>query len=98
MLLSPLVGGGCVLPLTMYSPIGDDCTAITGVADVSCLSGKCVVHRCLQDYVPSLDGTRCIPKYPEMSEPDIDGAEDDIGIEFVPARIFGLEHVPLERN
>jgi len=98
MLLSPLVGGGCVLPLTTYSPIGDDCTAITGVADVSCLSGRCVVHRCLQDFVPSLDGTRCIPNYPEISEPDIDGAEDDIGIEFVPTRIFGLEHVPLERN
>ena len=93
--LSPFVGGGCVLPLSAYTPIGVDCTALPGVADVSCLSGRCVVHRCLRDYVPALDGTRCNPEYPEISQPDIDGAADNIEMEFVPARIFGLEHVPL---
>jgi len=83
------------LPLSAYTPIGVDCTALPGVADVSCLSGRCVVHRCLRDYVPALDGTRCNPEYPEISRPDIDGAADNIEMEFVPARIFRLEHVPL---
>jgi hypothetical protein len=95
--LSPLVGGGCVFPLSAYFPIGVDCTALPGVADVSCLSGRCVVHRCLRDYVPALDGTRCNHEYLEISlaQPDIDGAADNVEIESVPARIFGLEHVPL---
>lgn len=37
----------CVLPLTPFAPIGQDCTALPGVADLSCLSGECVVHRCM---------------------------------------------------
>ncbi|KAN0135205.1 hypothetical protein V8E53_007096 [Lactarius tabidus] len=52
--------GGCVLPLTPFTPIGQDCTALPGVADVSCLSGGCVVHRCMSGYALSRDGTSCI--------------------------------------
>lgn len=96
MRLSPLVGGGCVLPLTTYSPIGTDCTAIPGVADVDCQSGKCVVRRCLRGYIPAVDGTSCNPEHPPISQPDITGLEEDI--ELALARVFGLEHVPLERN
>jgi hypothetical protein len=85
-----------VLPLTAYSPLGKDCTAIPGVADVICLSGKCVVRRCLRGYTLALDGTSCHPEHPSISQPDITGMEEEI--ELAPARIFGLEHIPLERN
>lgn len=92
------VGGGCVLPLTQSSPVGRDCTAIQGVADVACMSGECVVRRCLKGFTPSTDGARCNPEYPATSEsqPDITGA--DLELELVPASIYGLEHIPLERN
>ena len=50
-------------PLTAYFPIGEDCSALPGVADVSCLGGECVVHRCLPGYVPVFGGTSCIRKH-----------------------------------
>ncbi|KAI0290225.1 hypothetical protein BC826DRAFT_1106580 [Russula brevipes] len=83
--------GGCMVPLNAYSRLGTDCTALPGVADVACLSGECVVHRCLPGYIPALGGTRCIRKYKKM--PYI---EDDIAS--TPAGVYGLEHVPLGRN
>ncbi|KAI9439302.1 hypothetical protein H4582DRAFT_1852061 [Lactarius indigo] len=55
--------GGCVLPLTPYSPIGQDCTTLPGVADVACHSGECVVRRCLPGYILSHDGTSCRSKH-----------------------------------
>ena len=87
----PHEGGGCTLPLTAYSRIGKDCSALPGVADVSCLGGECVVHRCLPGYMPAFDGTSCIRKH-HFSHTQFADAED------VPARIYGLEHVPLGRN
>ncbi|KAI9453933.1 hypothetical protein F5148DRAFT_985380 [Russula earlei] len=88
--------GGCVLPLTPYSPIGTDCTTLPGVADVSCISGECVVHRCLHGYTHSRDGTSCVPKNVKIPPSHIPNVENDIG--FVPAGAYGLEHVPLDRN
>ncbi|KAH9966292.1 hypothetical protein BJV74DRAFT_954325 [Russula compacta] len=88
--------GGCVLPLTPFSPIGIDCTELPGVADVACLSGKCMVQRCLPGYTLAIDGTSCIPKHQRVSHSPLAGVKDII--EFEAARIFGLEHVPLERN
>ncbi|KAH9994315.1 hypothetical protein BJV74DRAFT_351374 [Russula compacta] len=88
--------GGCVLPLTPFSPAGIDCTELPGVADVACMSGQCVVRRCLPGYALAFDGTSCTPKHSRISHSHIAGLQDEI--EFVPARIFGLEHVPLERN
>jgi len=82
--------GGCAYPLTAYSPIGKDCTTLPGVADVSCLGGECVVHRCLPGYVPASDGMSCIRKH-ELSQPQFVHAKD------VPVRVYGLEHVPLGR-
>lgn len=32
---------------------GVDCSSILGVADVSCISGQCVVHRCMSGFVPT---------------------------------------------
>ena len=94
---SPFVlGGGCVLPLAQSSPVGRDCTAIPGVADVSCLVGECVVRRCLKGHSPSPDGTGCYPERSTTSQPDVNGPEIDL--ELVPASMYGLEHVPLERN
>ena len=83
-------GGGCMYPLTAYSPIGKDCSTLPGVADVSCLGGECVVHRCFPGYVPALDSTSCICQH-HLAQSQLADAED------VPARVYGLEHVPLGR-
>ncbi|KAH9170202.1 hypothetical protein EDB89DRAFT_1853721 [Lactarius sanguifluus] len=82
--------GGCVLPLTPYSPIGQDCTAIPGVADVACHSGECMVRRCLPGYVVSYDGTSCRSKHAHshVAIPEEDG-------EYAEAMRYGLEHRPL---
>ncbi|KAH9961979.1 hypothetical protein BC827DRAFT_1341618 [Russula dissimulans] len=80
--------GGCTLPLTSKSPVGTDCSTLPGVADVECLSGECVVRRCLKGYLPARNGRSCIPKHPTFSQ-----TEDDIG--FAPASAFGLGYVPL---
>jgi hypothetical protein len=71
------LGGGCVFPLTPFSPIGQDCTALDGVADVSCLSGECVVHRCMPGYALSRDGTHCIHAQAHISRPHGAVLEDD---------------------
>jgi CPL1-like protein len=80
-------GGGCTLALTPLSPIGKDCSVLPGVADVSCLYGECFVYRCLPGYELALDHHSCVRKYSQY-----DDAED------VPARVYGLEHVPLGRQ
>jgi hypothetical protein len=80
-----------VVPLTTHSPVGKDCSTLPGVADVSCLGGECVVRRCLPGYLPALDGASCIRKHP-TSQSQFFSPED------VPARVYGLEHVPLGRN
>jgi hypothetical protein len=80
-----------MFPLTAYSPIGKDCSTLPGVADVSCFAGECAVRRCLPGYVPALDGTSCIRKR-SISQSHFDDAED------IPARVYGLEHVPLGRD
>ncbi|KAN0135198.1 hypothetical protein V8E53_007089 [Lactarius tabidus] len=85
--------GGCVLPLTPFSPIGQDCTALPGVADVSCLSGECVVHRCMSGYSLSRDGIHCVSAQAHISRPHISVAEDDE--EYLQAMRYGLEHRPL---
>ena len=80
-------------PLTAHSPTGTDCSVLPGVADVSCLGGECVVHRCLPGYVPAPDGTSCIRKHHLPQSPSKSVYAVD-----VPARVYGLEHVPLGRN
>jgi len=76
--------GGCAVPLHYASPRGIDCTALPGVADVSCNTGSCVVHRCLPGYQISLDSTFCL-RARQVAQ--INGEED--------AAAYGLEHVPL---
>ncbi|KAN0135193.1 hypothetical protein V8E53_007084, partial [Lactarius tabidus] len=85
--------GGCVLPLTPFSRIGQDCTALPGVADVSCLSGECVVHRCMPGYSPSRDGTHCVSAQAHSSQPHVAVPEDDE--EYIQALRYALEHRPL---
>ena len=79
-------------PLTAYSPNGEDCSALPGVADVTCLGGECVVHRCLPGYVPAFGGTSCIRKHLLQSLSESVYGKD------VPAKVYGLEHVPLGGN
>ena len=78
-------------PLTTYSPMGTDCSMLPGVADVYCLGGECVVERCLPGYVPALDGTSCIRRQ-YLPQSQFVHAKD------VPARVYGLEHVPLGQH
>ncbi|KAI9439303.1 hypothetical protein H4582DRAFT_1852063 [Lactarius indigo] len=85
--------GGCVLPLTPYSPIGQDCTALPGVADVACLSGECIVRRCLPGYILSHDGTSCRSKHSHSHSHVAMPEEEDE--EYVEAMRYGLEHRPL---
>jgi hypothetical protein len=80
-----------VVPLNVYSPKGKDCTAIPGVADVGCLSGECVVRRCMKGLVPTFDASSCVPEHHHQSEVESEAYDG------VPARVYGLEHVPLER-
>ena len=83
------------MPLNAYSPKGKDCTAIPGVADVSCLRGECAVRRCLHGLIPALDGSTCVRSVPEHPHQHYQ-SEDDVEV-YDDAEIYGLEHVPLER-
>jgi hypothetical protein len=80
-----------MFPLSAYSPFGKDCSSIPGVADVACLSGECVVRRCLPGYAPALDGNSCVRKH-RISQ-FADAEEQDVS-----AKYYGLEHLPLGRN
>ncbi|KAH8094605.1 hypothetical protein BXZ70DRAFT_347818 [Cristinia sonorae] len=80
--------GGCAIPLMRGSPHGVDCTAIPGVADVSCGAGSCIVHRCLPGYTPSLDRSFCIRKSGLKYEFE----------EEIPASVYGLEHLPFNKK
>ena len=81
-----------MLPLTPYTPIGQDCITLPGAADVSCLAGECVVHRCLRGYVCAHDGTHCVSKDSRISHSYV--AEDEGEL----ARVYGLECVPLQKH
>ncbi|KAG6856962.1 hypothetical protein H0H87_011632 [Tephrocybe sp. NHM501043] len=74
--------GGCALSLYGEDiPEGEDCTAIPGVADVSCVRGGCKVHRCMPGYEVTATGASC--SYVEDHDPVLLAAQ------------YGLEHVPL---
>jgi len=83
-----------MFPLSAYTPFGKDCSSLPGVADVSCLSGDCVVRRCRPGFAIALDGQSCVRKHHHASQSQfVDDDEED-----VPARHYGLEHVPLGRD
>lgn len=82
--LNALSGGGCTVPLTLGSHQGVDCTAIQGVSDVACVSGRCVVDRCLAGYTLNHDKSYCV------RNEDLQAIDTS-----VLASSYGLEHVPL---
>ncbi|KAA1470838.1 hypothetical protein DENSPDRAFT_775647, partial [Dentipellis sp. KUC8613] len=86
--------GGCAIPLTPYTPFGVDCTAIPGVADVSCLSGSCIVHRCLPGYMRTSDASECVRAH--VSSPAFAHTESQAWELEIPAKDYGLEHNPLK--
>ncbi|ETW75157.1 hypothetical protein HETIRDRAFT_56778, partial [Heterobasidion irregulare TC 32-1] len=58
--------GGCVIPhpfslSSEQEPAGIDCSALSDVLDVQCLSGRCVVNRCRDGFEISLTRDSCIP-------------------------------------
>lgn len=82
------VGGGCAVLLDSASPRGMDCTAIIGVADVSCSAGACLVKSCVPGYQVSPDGTFC------MLAQGIGKIHGHIDAE-LSAAAYGLEHIPM---
>ena len=78
-------------PLTPLSPIGKDCSVLPGVADVSCLSGECVVGRCMPGHPLSRDGTHCISTQEHISPPHVAVPDE----EYIQAIRYELEHRPL---
>ncbi|OCH89939.1 hypothetical protein OBBRIDRAFT_755737 [Obba rivulosa] len=75
--------GGCAIPLGGGTSMGIDCAALPGVADVSCIAGACVVHRCMPGYQRARDGNFCL-RSRNIAQLNDQGAD-----------AFGLEHVPL---
>ncbi|KAJ7675475.1 hypothetical protein B0H17DRAFT_1161575 [Mycena rosella] len=73
--------GGCPYSdLSTFEAVGNDCTAIHGVSDVSCIRGQCVVHKCMSGYDIGARRSECI--YTEGSDPEVLAAQ------------YGLEHSP----
>ncbi|KAJ7280205.1 hypothetical protein C8J57DRAFT_120913 [Mycena rebaudengoi] len=64
-----------------YVPVGEDCSALRGVSDVSCIKGQCVVHKCMPGY--DVDGHHSECVYSEDKDPQILAAQ------------YGLEHSQL---
>ncbi|EMD35828.1 hypothetical protein CERSUDRAFT_138560 [Gelatoporia subvermispora B] len=52
--------GGCVIPLGGGHASGVDCTALPGVADVACVAGTCVAHRCMPGYFRAPGDSFCL--------------------------------------
>lgn len=77
-----------MIPFGRNPARGVDCTAIPGVMDVACVSGSCIVRRCQPGYTVSLDGSYCL-----QTE-----ALTRIQAGDLPASLFGLEHVPLQKK
>jgi len=75
--------GGCTAPLLVgpTNALGFDCSALVGVADVSCISGGCIVHRCMPGFSVTDDRSSCIKA--GDNHPQILAAQ------------YGLEHVPM---
>ncbi len=48
-----------LLTSTTGQGLGVDCTTLPGVADVSCRSGVCAVHKCRPGYKVSRSGQHC---------------------------------------
>jgi len=77
--------GGCSIPLHRGSPLGVDCTSLPGVADVSCMSGSCYIHKCMPGYQLSVDNSECM--------------DDDTVEKFLTVAEFGWERfVPIGLN
>ncbi|KAF5347735.1 hypothetical protein D9756_010249 [Leucocoprinus leucothites] len=77
--------GGCVIPLPgSHRQEGQDCTALGGVSDVSCVKGRCVVHKCMAGYDLASNKEECL--YNEDKDPKVLAAQ------------YGLEHIPLGHN
>lgn len=73
------IGGGCVFPLpTGDGREGQDCTALPGVSDVSCVRGRCVVHRCMPGYNVHPDKAECV--YNEDEDPKVLAAQYGLDI------------------
>lgn len=74
--------GGCPYPeLSSSWKRGADCTVIPGIADVSCIRGQCVVHKCMPGYDIDANNSECM--YSEDKDPAVLAAQ------------YGLEHTPL---
>ncbi|KAJ7369030.1 hypothetical protein DFH08DRAFT_38045 [Mycena albidolilacea] len=51
--------GGCMYSVSSETA-GQDCTALLGVADVSCIKGQCAVRKCMLGYKLYEDRRHCV--------------------------------------
>ncbi|KAJ7369048.1 hypothetical protein DFH08DRAFT_678203 [Mycena albidolilacea] len=51
--------GGCMYSVSSETA-GQDCTALLGVNDVSCIKGQCAVRKCMLGYKLYEDHTHCV--------------------------------------
>ncbi|KAJ3729775.1 hypothetical protein C8R42DRAFT_716043 [Lentinula raphanica] len=89
--------GGC--PSDVVSADGDfgrgvDCTTIPGVSDVSCVSGRCAVEKCMPGYKVSRSGRHCEPEEDSTATSDDDKSTLRGKIVAAAAAFAGLEHLP----
>ncbi|PPQ93896.1 hypothetical protein CVT25_007809 [Psilocybe cyanescens] len=57
--------GGCMIQSSYLFSKDDgiDCTAIPGISDVSCVEGKCLVHRCMAGFSVNQAGDSCVEDF-----------------------------------
>ncbi|KAK7028331.1 hypothetical protein R3P38DRAFT_2935449 [Favolaschia claudopus] len=63
--------GGCLYGTLIkgHSLLGEDCTTIPGVSDVSCIKGQCVVRKCMPGYI--LGGARAQCMYYDENQVEL---------------------------
>ncbi|KIK70234.1 hypothetical protein GYMLUDRAFT_34723 [Collybiopsis luxurians FD-317 M1] len=69
--------------------LGVDCSAISGVADVGCVAGRCIVNKCMPGYKVSQSGHHCEADDQVISRPPLQIIE--------AATSYVLEHMPLPK-
>ncbi|KAJ3735562.1 hypothetical protein DFJ43DRAFT_1058320 [Lentinula guzmanii] len=89
--------GGCPMDFISFKGNpgdGVDCSNLPGVSDVSCVSGRCSVEKCMPGYKISLSGQSCdlqrdnsTTQHTHYPDPTHKGTHT--------ASVLGLEHMPL---
>ncbi|KAF6756712.1 hypothetical protein DFP72DRAFT_893569 [Ephemerocybe angulata] len=76
--------GGCLLSTTgdFDEQDGQDCTAIEGVSDVSCVRGFCMVKKCMHGYEVDESNSSCQPIERTKNKSLFSVAKDVLAVEY----------------